>query len=181
MDKKLIVGLVVLAVLAGGTFFLNALVHNRVVVGYNNGYAPDQPIPFSHQIHAGINKIDCRYCHVGVEISRHATVPSLNICMNCHLTITPKSAEGKKYIEVLRNAYNNNKPIFWKKVNMLPDHVKFNHAPHILKGKQCSQCHGAVETMDKVEQHESLSMGFCVNCHRKEHKNYLTNCGTCHY
>ncbi len=181
MNKKIIIGLVLVAVFGGATFFLNEMLHNRVVIGYNKGYAPDQPIPFSHPLHAGTYKINCKYCHVGTEVSRHATVPSMNICMNCHLTVTPTSVAGKANIEILRKAYADNKPIEWKKVHELPDFVKFDHAPHILKGRQCSECHGAVETMDKVMQKESLSMGFCVNCHREQHKSNLLNCGTCHY
>ncbi|MCB0355779.1 MAG: cytochrome c3 family protein, partial [Bdellovibrionales bacterium] len=84
-------------------------------------------------------------------------------------------------VERLRTAFNNNEPIEWQKVHLLPDHVKFNHAAHVQKGKACQTCHGPVETMEKVFQWSSLSMGWCVNCHRQPENNAPINCGTCHY
>lgn len=154
------------------------IANNKIVIGYNKGYMPDQPIPFSHEIHAGRYKIDCRYCHTGAETTRHASVPSLNICMNCHTTI---GANGSPAIAKLREAYEKDQPIQWEKVHLLPDHVKFNHSPHILAGKECRECHGPVETMSKVYQYESLSMGWCVNCHRQPENQAPVTCSTCHY
>ncbi len=144
-------------------------------IGYNKGYAPDQPIPFDHSLHAGTNKIPCTYCHISAGVSRHATVPSLNICMNCHLTV----AADKPNIQQISKAYNSGQAIAWKKVHLLPDFVMFNHKPHIRKGFACQQCHGPVETMKKVRQHSDLSMGWCVDCHRRN--NAPTNCTTCHH
>lgn len=177
MAKKLIGALVVFGLLGGLTGLVYALTTNKIVVGYNKNYAPDQPLPFSHETHAGQYKIDCKYCHTSVEVSRHASVPSLNICMNCHLTVKVDSP----WIQKLQKAYNSGESIAWKKVHLLPDFVKFNHAPHIKAGKDCSTCHGAVETMPIVYQWSSLSMGFCVNCHRQPENNAPISCGTCHY
>ncbi|MCB0392312.1 MAG: cytochrome c3 family protein [Bdellovibrionales bacterium] len=181
MDRRYVVaaGLVGLLILL--SVFIHLITNNKIVIGYNKDYAPDQPIPFSHEIHAGEFKVDCQYCHAGASVSRHATVPSLNICMNCHLTVNGRTDEGKKHVERLREAFNNNEPIEWKKVHLLPDHVKFNHAAHIAKGKACQTCHGPVETMEKVYQWSSLSMGWCVNCHREPENNAPINCSTCHY
>lgn len=171
--------------------FFYLLVNNHISLLYNKGYQPDQPLPFSHKTHAGQYKIDCRYCHAGVEVSRHSSLPSLEICMNCHRTIKPDSP----WIEKLSEAYIENKSIAWEKVHLLPDFVKFSHFHHIKAGKDCRTCHGAVEKMDVVSQNKSLSMGWCVNCHRKspedgkllkelkkgDHQQAPINCSTCHY
>lgn len=146
-------------------------------VGYNNGYEPDQPIPFDHSLHAGNYKMDCKYCHTTVETSRHASVPSLNICMNCHLLIGNESPHIKK----LREAYNSGQSIEWVKVNMLQDHAHFNHKRHVRRGVACQTCHGEVEKMTKVKQVKTLSMGWCVNCHREPENNAPINCTTCHH
>lgn len=178
--SKNVVGAVVVCVLLGSlSLFVWLLTNNKIVIGYNKGYMPDQPINFPHDIHAGKNKIDCKYCHTGVEVSRHATVPSLSTCMNCHGPGLVKLDTPE--IQKVRDAFNNNTPVAWVKVNMLPDHVKFNHAPHIKAGKDCTVCHGNVAEMKKVYQASSLSMGFCVNCHRQPENNAPTNCSTCHY
>ncbi len=176
MGKK-IFGAVVLLGLLGLSVFVWALVNNKVVIGYNKGYMPDQPIPFSHEQHAGQYQMDCRYCHTGVDKSRHASVPSLNICMNCHIVVKTDSP----YIQKLAEAYNTGKSVAWEKVHLLPDHVKFNHAAHVKAGKECTTCHGPVQEMPKVLQHSSMSMGWCVNCHRLPENNAPINCSTCHY
>src|SRR3954466_9969865 len=90
-------------------------------IGYNQGYSPEQPIPFSHEIHAGAYKVPCLYCHSSAERANHSSVPSLNICMNCHLVIPGSTEEGKKYIQQVVQHYNENKPIVWKNVHLLPD------------------------------------------------------------
>ena len=103
--------------------------------------------------------------------------------MNCHNNLAITDADGNEspHIVKLKEAYNNNTPIEWEKVHLLPDHVKFNHSPHTLAGKDCNLCHGPVETMEEVYQWSSLSMGFCVNCHREPENNAPTTCSTCHY
>lgn len=149
-------------------------------VGYNNGYAPKQPIPFSHRLHAGDNKIPCLYCHTAADKSNHATVPALNVCMNCHRAVAVQSP----WIKQLTNAFENNKSIEWKKVHLLPDFVRFNHRRHVNRKPEpiaCQTCHGQVQEMDVIHQEASLSMGWCVNCHRKPENNAPINCSTCHY
>lgn len=177
MAKKIVGAVVVIGLLGGLSAFIWLLTNNKITIGYNKGYQPDQPIPFSHKQHAGDLKVDCKYCHTSVESSRHASVPSLNICMNCHITVKADSP----HIIKLTEAYNNGTSVAWNKVHLLPDHVKFNHAPHIKAGKDCTVCHGKVQEMEKVLQFESLSMGWCVNCHRQPENNAPTNCSTCHY
>tara|TARA_B100000749_G_scaffold280898_1_gene280860 strand:- start:56463 stop:56996 length:534 start_codon:yes stop_codon:yes gene_type:complete len=177
MAKK-VVGLIVgLVLFIGLPLFIKGLTNNKLSIGYNKGYMPDQPIPFSHQLHAGENKIACQYCHVGTEEVRHAGVPSVNICMNCHLVVKA----GSPHIQKLTEYYTSGKSVPWKKVHLLPDHVKFNHQAHVLAGKQCQECHGPVENMETVYQHSDLSMGWCVNCHRQPENNASVNCGVCHY
>ena len=177
MKKKILGAMVVFGLLGGLGTWIYLVSNNKVVFGYNVDYEPDQPIPFSHQLHAGQYKIDCKYCHTSTEQSRHASVPSVNICMNCHLVVKT----GSPWIQKLSEAYNTGKPIQWQKVHLLPDHVKFNHAAHIRAGKDCKTCHGDVEKMPVVKQHSSLSMGWCVNCHRKPENKAPVNCSTCHY
>ena len=171
--------------------FVYLLTNNKISLFYNDGYMPDQPLPFSHKVHAGKYKIDCLYCHTGVESTKLSSLPSLNVCMNCHLTVKPESP----WIQKLAKAYSENKPISWKKVHLLPDFAKFSHFHHIKAGKKCQTCHGPVEKMEKVSQYKNLSMGWCVNCHRKEpdgdkvlkdikgapHHQAPINCSTCHY
>jgi hypothetical protein len=146
-------------------------------IGYNTGYQPDQPIAFSHELHAGQNKIQCLYCHSNAERANNATVPSLNICMNCHMVV----ATDKPAIQQIQTAYAEGKTINWVKVHKLPDFVHFNHRRHIKAGVACSTCHGPVETMKQIRQVSDLSMGWCVNCHRKPENNAPVSCSTCHY
>lgn len=177
MAKKVVGGLLGLGLLVGLSVFVYLMTNNKISFGYNNGYQPDQPIPFSHQLHAGQYKIDCQYCHSSVSESRHAAVPSGNICMNCHMTVKVDSP----WIQKVSEAYNSGESIQWQKVHLLPDFVKFNHSAHIKAGKQCQTCHGPVEQMEIVKQYSTLSMGWCVNCHRQPENNAPVNCGTCHY
>jgi len=179
-------------------FFLGVFIYlmssNTVSVAYNTNYRPDQPIPFSHKRHVGEYGMDCRYCHTSVEQSRSASIPSLDICMNCHLTVKVNSP----WIQKIRTAYEENQAILWEKVHLMPDFVRFNHALHIKAltsssegvsipasnenlRKACTTCHGKVESMDVLYQHESLSMGWCIQCHRKEEHQAPINCSTCHY
>ncbi len=133
-------------------------------VGIQQGYAPKQPIAFSHKLHAGMYEIDCNYCHTGVNKGKSATIPSVNICMNCHNAIKTESPEIKK----IYRAIENNKPIEWVRVHNLPDLAYFNHAQHVkVGGIECQKCHGAVQEMEVIEQYSSLTMGWCINCHRE--------------
>ncbi len=130
------------------------------------GYRPTQPIPFSHKLHADTLGIKCMYCHTGVEISKHSPVPETQTCMNCHIAVgidNPKLAG-------VRESWEQNKPIAWRQVHKLPEYVHFNHSVHILAQIDCASCHGEVEKMGVVTQVESLTMGWCLNCHRNPEK-----------
>lgn len=132
------------------------------------GYQPDQPINFSHKLHAGQMGIDCKYCHIGVNKGRHAMVPALSTCVNCHTV----ARRDKPEIVKLFDYYDNNKPLPWKRIHKVPDYVYFNHSVHVNKGIECAQCHGKVEKMDKVLQVESFTMSACLNCHRNAHSRF---------
>lgn len=133
-------------------------------VGVSQGYAPKQPIAFSHKLHAGQYQINCNYCHTAVYKGKLATIPSANICMNCHGEIKRESPE----IQKIYKAIETDTPIEWVRVHNLPDLAYFNHAQHANVGQvQCQTCHGEVEKMEVMEQRSSLTMGWCIDCHRK--------------
>ena len=191
LKKKLAGALFMLGFFALVSGFFYLLTNNKISLFYNDGYQPDQPVPFSHKLHAGQYQIDCRYCHAGVDTGRHSSLPSLNVCMNCHRLVKTDSP----WIKKITTAYNEGKPIAWEKVHLLPDHVKFSHFHHIQAGKECKTCHGPVEEMEVLYQYKNLSMGWCVNCHRQSpddkkllkdlkkegHSQAPINCSTCHY
>ena len=139
-----------------------ALGRELSLVGVHQGYAPEQPIAFSHKLHAGDNKIACLYCHFAATKSRHAGIPPANVCMNCHAILRKETTEIAK----LKEAVAQNRPIEWIKVHNLPDFVYFNHSQHVLSSVACRECHGPVETMARVRQEEPLTMGWCLDCHR---------------
>lgn len=160
-------------------------------VGIDQGYQPIQEIHYSHKIHAGDNQIDCKFCHSAARTSKTAGIPSLNVCMNCHKNIeeytgpvtdqyTKEFYDGeiqKLYDAVGWDAENAQytgvqKPVKWTRIHNLPDHVYFNHSQHVtVAGVACQQCHGDVQTMEVVEQHAPLTMGWCINCHRTTNVN----------
>ena len=172
----------ILLLLASGYFVYGYLMQ----VGVDQGYQPIQPIHYSHKIHAGDNGIDCKYCHSSARTSKTAGIPSLNVCMNCHKNIsevaestaTPEHSkafydgeiqklyaavgwDGQKYTGVT-------KPVKWVRIHNLPDFVYFNHSQHVIvAGVECQTCHGPVETLEIMEQFSPLTMGWCVDCHRK--------------
>lgn len=153
-----------------------AVINSLLAIGVQQGYAPKQPIAFSHKIHAGQYEIDCKYCHVGVTKGKSATIPSVNICMNCHNQIKQGSLTGEGEISKIVAAYENNKPIEWVRIHNLPDLAYFNHAQHVnVGGVECQTCHGPIETMDVVRQHSLLTMGWCIDCHRKTDVNTRGN------
>ena len=152
-------------------------------VGVQQGYAPEQPIAYSHALHAGELKIDCKYCHSTVEYSKSASIPALNTCMNCHKGVKAEakyngetSPEIKKIYAALdydperpagKEFGNNPKPIRWVRIHNLPDHAYFNHSQHVkVAGLECQQCHGPIEKMEVVQQWSTLQMGWCIDCHR---------------
>ena len=152
-------------------------------LGYNKGYAPDQPIPFSHKFHAGELKVDCRYCHGQAYKAEFASVPAVSVCMNCHTAIRQAGGEASPHIDRLVDAYQNGKSIEWVRVHMLPDHARFNHGAHMNAGVNCTHCHGQIQEMEKVQQVSTLSMGWCISCHRENDtgRKAPETCQTCHY
>ena len=149
------------------------------------GYSPDQPINFPHELHAGQMKIDCQYCHTGVEKSRVAMVPPVATCMNCH-TIARKD---KPEIIKLTKYYKEGKALPWKRVHRVPDFVYFNHSVHVNMGIDCVHCHGDVRQMKKITEVHSFTMAACLSCHRNAHerlpelkniKNGPDYCFACH-
>ncbi len=195
-----------MAVLMGGA----AALFSGQVRGLGNhaGFAPAQPIAFSHRLHAGEMQVACLYCHVGAETSRHAGIPEASVCMNCHKVVTApldrvleeKAAAAKAgreprpvvsaELSKLHRALGLNeklepdpslppRPIEWIRVHHLPDFVYFDHRPHVLRGIACESCHGPVQSMERVRQESDLSMGWCVNCHRAA--GAPTDCATCHF
>ncbi len=164
-------------------------------VGVDQGYAPIQPIHYSHRIHAGINKIECKYCHSSARVSKHSGIPSLNVCMNCHKSIyeykgnldgvnVEDAALGYTndfYTGEIKKLYNavgwdeenqkytgETKPVEWVRIHNLPDFAYFSHAQHVsVAGIECQTCHGPVEEMEIMYQYAPLTMGWCINCHRE--------------
>lgn len=171
-------------VILGGIGFVWSYKFGITEVGVQKGYAPKQPIAFSHKLHAGDMKLDCKYCHIGVEESKSATIPSVNICMNCHKGVQKAStAQGDEISPEIAKIYKaldynpekagaeafgaNPKPIRWVRIHNLPDHAYFNHSQHVkVAGLACQTCHGPIEKMEVVQQWSSLQMGWCIDCHR---------------
>jgi len=154
--------------------------------GGNKGYAPEQPIKYSHKLHAGELKIPCLYCHYAAEQGRHAGIPPSEVCLNCHKIVKPDSPEIKK----IHASVESGKPIEWVKVHYYPDFAYFNHSQHVKVGKiSCQECHGPVEKMTVLHQEKSLRMGWCLDCHRskgiappEDHKSAAGgDCVRCHH
>jgi len=172
-------------------------------IGIDQGYQPIQPIHYSHKIHAGDNKIECKYCHSSSRVSKHSGIPSLNVCMNCHKSIYEYKGnpEGPS-AEDLANGYTNEfytgeikklykavgwneeeqrytgeaKPVEWVRIHNLPDLAYFNHSQHVsVAGIECQTCHGPVEEMEIMYQYAPLTMGWCINCHRETNVNLEDN------
>ncbi len=127
------------------------------------GFQPTQPIPYSHQLHAGVLRIPCLYCHSGALKSRVAGIPTVDKCMNCHKVTKVDSPN----IKLLTAIYTSGKPMQWERIHSLPDHVYFDHRPHVHAGILCQTCHGEVQTMFVVYQNMSMRMSNCLGCHRK--------------
>ncbi len=158
-------------------------------IGIDQGYAPIQPIHYSHKIHAGANQIECKYCHSSARVSKHSGIPSLNVCMNCHEYIGEYNGEEDLengytkdfYTNEIKKLYNavgwdeenqvytgNTQPVKWIRIHNLPDFVYFNHAQHVQVAQiECQTCHGPVEEMEIMYQYSPLTMGWCIDCHRE--------------
>lgn len=148
-----------------------------LTIGVQQGYQPKQPIAFSHKIHAGQFEIDCKYCHTGVMKGKQASIPSPNICMNCHVSIKSGTNTGEGEIAKIYKAVGfdpatsqysgKTAPIEWVRIHNLPDLAYFNHSQHVnVGGIECQTCHGPIQEMDVVKQYSLLTMGWCINCHR---------------
>ena len=177
------------------------------VPGNHQGYSPTQPIAYSHRLHAGELGIDCLYCHTAAERGRYAGIPAATVCMNCHKAVTATraaevaeekaaKAANRKFVPIispeLRKLYralglNDERkrdpaiephPIQWARIHRVPDFVAFDHRSHTTAAVACQACHGPVETMERVRQHSTLLMGWCVNCHRQNQA--TLDCGACH-
>lgn len=213
-----IVTIVLLVGIVMGAGFLGPKLRAYRGLGNHQGYEPAQPIAFSHRLHAGELSVPCLYCHSAAERSRHAGIPAASLCMNCHTFVTaplgairaeeeratregfePRrivSAElAKLYGALALNAdrkedpQKSPSPIEWTRVHNLPDFVQFHHGVHVTAGVACQKCHGPVETMERMRQVETLSMGWCVDCHRQANKTGVQertgrasrDCVTCHF
>jgi len=192
-NKAYIAMVVVVLFIVGG--FLTT--KGAIGLGRSKNYQPIQPIYYSHKVHAGINQINCQYCHIGVYQGKQATLPSVNVCMNCHMAINEYKGEkifneegeevdGTRQIKELYKYAgfeegkpwdaSKAKPIQWVRIHNLPDHVYFNHAQHVVAGKQqCQTCHGEIQKMGEVKQFADLSMGWCINCHRETKVQFKEN------
>lgn len=192
-NKAYIAICIILLFVVGGYF----TIQGAIGLGRQQDYMPEQPIFYSHKVHAGINQINCLYCHSSAEKSKHAMIPSENVCMNCHKAITEYTgpdlftAEGKKVngTAEIQKLFDHvgwdpgaqrytkpGQPIEWTKIHNLPDHVYFNHSQHVAAGKvQCQTCHGEIQNMDEVFQFADLSMGWCINCHRTTNVQFAEN------
>ena len=153
---------ILVAILLGGTAVVAGIWYFGSPSHTDVGYRPDQPVAYSHKLHAGDLGIDCRYCHVSVESSPVASLPTTQTCMNCHTLI---GADNDK-LNAVRESWVNGDPIEWVRVHKLPDFAYFDHSLHLRAGVGCESCHGRVDQMDKVTQREPLSMGWCLDCHR---------------
>jgi len=170
-NKKLVFFALLCGTLALGSWTWVTMWNTNI----HQGYQPVQPIKFPHDLHAGAMKIDCQYCHTGAYKSKNASIPSLNVCMNCHKTVKTESPEIHKIYDALgydpaTSKYDSTKarPIQWIRIHNLPDLVYFNHSQHVVAGKQkCQTCHGPVETMKEVYQYSPLTMKWCIQCHKR--------------
>jgi hypothetical protein len=161
---------------------------------YHTFYQPEQPIPFSHRLHAGYLNIDCQYCHTAADESRHAGVPNVDTCWNCHETVRGITTESQNNIDKLVTAYLSGEGVAWKRVHNNPDFAYFNHQTHVRIAKQgegfdCQECHGDMENQGVALQEHNLSMGWCIDCHRQWNVEYEKqghtpaaplNCDACH-
>jgi cytochrome c2 len=191
-NKAYIATFAVVLFIIGGYY----TIQGAIGLGRNKDYQPEQPIYYSHKVHAGVNQVSCLYCHGGAYEGKHANVPSVNVCMNCHMAINEYSVTSEKLFredgtevngtaeiqkiyaasgwDVKARKYTGKEtPIQWTKIHNLPDHVYFNHSQHTRAGKvQCQTCHGPIQEMGEVKQFADLSMGWCINCHRESKVNF---------
>jgi cytochrome c553 len=149
-----------------GVFITWVLAVNAIAFGRSKGFSPDQPIKFSHAVHAGQNKTDCNYCHYTAKTGKSAGIPSVSICNNCHFLVRNGTRSGTAEITKIIESLDSNKTVDWVRMYKLPDYVFFSHAQHVTAGEiACETCHGDVKTVDRLVQVPDLSMGWCIDCH----------------
>jgi len=178
-NKKLVFFVLLCGTIATGSWTWVTLWNTNV----HQGYQPVQPIKFPHDLHAGAMKIDCQYCHSGAYKSKNASIPSLNVCMNCHKTVKTESPEIHKIYDALgydpaTMKYDSTKarPMQWVRIHNLPDFAYFNHSQHVkVAGLKCQTCHGPIETMKEVYQYSPLTMKWCIQCHKRTDVNMKGN------
>jgi mono/diheme cytochrome c family protein len=178
-NKKLVFFVILCGTIALGSWSWVTMWNTNV----HQGYQPVQPIKYSHKLHAGVMKMECQYCHTGAFKSKNASIPSLNVCMNCHKSVKTESPEIHKIYDAL--GYDPNtakydstkaKPMQWVRVHNLPDLAYFNHSQHVKVGNiKCQTCHGPVQTMQEVYQYSPLTMKWCIQCHKRTEVNYKGN------
>ncbi len=168
--------ILIVSVLVVGGYLATCLYAAILPTTVNVGHRPMQPIPYSHKLHAGDLKLDCRYCHNTVEKAGHAAIPPSATCGNCHGAnrVKPGATLGvihpeSDLLEPLRKSLETGDPVEWIRVHDVPDFVYFNHAAHISRGVSCITCHGRVDKMEIVTQVQPLSMAWCIDCHRNPH------------
>ena len=164
--------------LAGGVFAILFIWYYFSPEYTDVGYAPEQPVEYSHRLHAGQLGLDCQYCHTNVKDAAHSNVPATQTCMNCHKWVRPESPK----LEKVQESYATGEPIEWVWVNRVADYAYFDHSAHVNRGVSCVECHGRIDQMEVVERHEPLSMGWCLECHRNPVDNlrpveHVTNLG----
>ncbi len=182
-NKKVMVTLSLIAMIVIGVVAYNS----AAGLGRTKGYQPEQPIKYSHKLHAGTLGIDCQYCHTPAAQGKQATIPAVNVCMNCHKSVAEGTMTGTVEIQKIYDAAGFNPetleydkpstgPIEWVRIHNLPDHVYFNHSQHVTVGKiECQTCHGPIEEMEEVQQNADLSMGWCIDCHRNTKVQFTEN------
>ncbi|MBL6830233.1 MAG: cytochrome c3 family protein [Pirellulales bacterium] len=160
-------------VAAGGAYAIAVGAYATAPGTINVGYSPKQPVPFSHKTHAGMLKMDCRYCHTTVDKAAHAAVPPTQTCVNCHSAANPDGSVANAAIHTnsekllpIRESQATGAPVEWERVHDLPDFVYFNHSAHVNRGVSCVSCHGRIDKMEQVYQAEPLTMSWCLECHR---------------
>lgn len=152
-----------LLAVGGGVYAVWLLMYSTQPLSTMRGYKPEQPLPYSHKLHAGELGIDCRYCHTGVETGAAATIPPTSTCMNCHTNI--KGASDK--LILVRDSAGSGMSVEWKRIHDLPDFAYFDHSIHVNSGIGCASCHGRVDKMEVVWKEEPMNMGWCLECHRR--------------
>ncbi len=170
-NKKLVFFIILCGTIAMGSWSWVTMWNTNV----HQGYQPEQPIKYSHELHAGVMKINCQYCHSGAYKSKNASIPSLNVCMNCHKVVKTESPEIHKIYDALgydpaTQKYDSTKakPIQWVRIHNLPDFAYFNHSQHTkVAGIECQRCHGPIQTMKQVYQYSPLTMKWCIQCHKR--------------